>query len=290
MNNRSKGPFKLSMKIARFYHNNRIHTGIVQGKDIISIYDYDGDLSLFRLKIKQSKPVSEIPIPIENIRFAPPVSRPSKIIAIGLNYHDHAKESKGKAPDQPLIFAKFPNSLVGQHDLICWDPGLTKKVDFEAELAVIIGQKVHNCPSEKAMEAILGYTCANDVSARDLQFGDKQWVRGKSLDTFCPVGPWIVTADEIHDPHNLKIFCRINGNLMQDSNTSQMIFKVPYLISFLSRHFTLLPGDIILTGTPKGVGAFRTPSVYLRDGDEVAVEIEDIGILTNHCKEKMIVY
>ncbi|MDY0378329.1 MAG: fumarylacetoacetate hydrolase family protein, partial [Desulfobacterales bacterium] len=129
-----------------------------------------------------------------------------------------------------------------------------------------------------------GYTCANDVSARDLQFGDKQWVRGKSLDTFCPLGPWIVTKDEIPDPHDLKIYCHLNGQTLQDSHTGEMFFKVPFLVSFLSRHFTLMPGDLILTGTPSGVGVFRTPRIYLKDGDEVVVEIEGIGRLVNRCR------
>ena len=134
------------------------------------------------------------------------------------------------------------------------------------------------------MESVYGYTCANDVSARDLQFGDGQWVRGKSLDTFCPIGPWIVTADEISDPHNLIIKCILNGQVMQDSNTSQMIFKIPYLISFISKHITLSPGDVILTGTPSGVGRFRKPRVLLKEGDEVTVEIQGIGKLTNRCQ------
>ena len=161
---------------------------------------------------------------------------------------------------------------------------MTQKVDYEAELAVIIGREVCNATEEEAMGSVFGYTCGNDVSARDLQFGDGQWVRGKSLDTFCPLGPWVVTTDEVKDPHALGIRCWLNGELMQDSHTSRMIFHVPALVSFLSRHFTLLPGDVIMTGTPSGVGAFRDPSVYLKDGDEVVVEIEGVGRLVNTCK------
>lgn len=160
---------------------------------------------------------------------------------------------------------------------------MTRKVDFEGELAVVLGREVRNCTEPDALDAVFGYTCANDVSARDLQFGDGQWVRGKSLDTFCPLGPWIVTRDEIPDPQDLGIQCLVNGQLMQDSRTSRMIFPVSRLISLLSRHFTLFPGDIILSGTPAGVGAFREPSIYLRDGDEVFVEIERIGRLENRC-------
>jgi len=161
---------------------------------------------------------------------------------------------------------------------------LTKKVDFEAELAVIIGKRIYKCSETEAMKAIFGYTCANDVSARDLQFGDGQWVRGKSLDTFCPLGPWITTADDIPDPHSLGIRCWLNGQIMQDSTTRMMIFKLPEIISFLSHNFTLSPGDIILTGTPHGIGTFREPSVYMKDGDEVVVEIETIGRLVNVCR------
>ena len=143
---------------------------------------------------------------------------------------------------------------------------------------------MYDCPEGSALEAVFGYTCANDVSARDLQFGDGQWVRGKSLDTFCPLGPWVVTTDEIPDPHSLKIRCWLNGEVMQDSHTGLMIFKIRSLVSFMSRHFTLLPGDIILTGTPHGVGAFREPPVYMKDGDEVVVEIERVGRLVNTCR------
>jgi 2-keto-4-pentenoate hydratase/2-oxohepta-3-ene-1,7-dioic acid hydratase in catechol pathway len=224
------------------------------------------------------------PVSIEKVRLEPAVPRPSKIIAIGLNYMDHVRESKGEAPDAPLVFGKFPSSLAGHGQDITWDPSITRKVDFEAELAVVIGRKARNLARDEAMGAVFGYTCANDVSARDLQFGDGQWIRGKSMDTFCPLGPWITTADEIPDPHDLPLTCRVNGSVMQESNTSQMIFRVPDLLCYLSRHFTLLPGDVILTGTPQGVGAFRHPSVYLKDGDTVEVEIRGLGTLINSCR------
>jgi 2-keto-4-pentenoate hydratase/2-oxohepta-3-ene-1,7-dioic acid hydratase in catechol pathway len=223
---------------------------------------------------------------MDQIKLAPPISRPSKIICIGLNYLDHIRESKGTVPEIPIIFAKFPNSIIGHEERIEWDSDLTKKVDFEAELAVIIGKKARYLDVENAYDHIYGYTCANDVSARDLQFGDKQWVRGKTLDTFCPIGPWIVTADEIPDPNNLEIKSRVNNQIMQDSNTDLMLFKIPELLVFLSSNFTLEPGDIILTGTPHGVGTFREPSMYLKDGDRVEVEIERIGRLLNTCSVK----
>lgn len=270
------------MKLVQFWDRNRICLGLVNGRGLMPI-DFDGDMIDFIESGHRPVDKNKI-IPLESVKLAPPVIRPSKIIAIGLNYKDHAEESKGRIPEVPLVFAKFPNSLIGHNDYITWDASISKKVDFEAELAVIIGKSLNNCPETEVPEAVFGYTCANDVSARDLQFGDGQWVRGKSLDTFCPLGPWIVTSDEIADPHSLKIRCWLKGRLMQDSNTSLMIFRIPFLISFLSKHFTLIPGDIILTGTPNGVGAFRKPPVYMKDGDKVAVEIEKVGRLVNVCR------
>jgi len=270
------------MKIAQFYEHGRIRLGLIED-NLLTPIDFQGDMTAFIESDHDCSP-SGRPVPLERVKFAPAVSTPSKIIGIGLNYLDHIRESKGKVPEIPLVFAKFPNSLAGHREEIIWDMNLTKKVDFEAELAVVIGKRTYRCEEDEAMKSIFGYTCSNDVSARDLQFGDKQWVRGKSLDTFCPLGPWIVSQDEISDPHNLHIECRLNDRIMQDSNTDQLIFKLPELISFLSKNFTLLPGDIILTGTPHGVGAFRYPSVYMKDGDEVAVEIEKVGQLVNICR------
>jgi 2-keto-4-pentenoate hydratase/2-oxohepta-3-ene-1,7-dioic acid hydratase in catechol pathway len=270
------------MKIAQFYHNQRLCLGVMEDNSLRQI-DFQGDMIDFIKGLHRYKSIGK-PIPLDRIHFAPALSNPSKIIGIGLNYMDHIRESKGKVPEIPLVFAKFSNSLIGHNDQIKWNTRLTNKVDFEAELAVIIGKKIDQCPESKALDIIFGYTCANDVSARDLQFGDGQWVRGKTLDTFCPLGPWIVTPDEIADPHSLNIKSKLNGHIMQDSNTSQMIFKLPQLISFLSKNFTLNPGDVILTGTPHGVGTFRNPSVYMKDGDEIVVEIERIGLLRNLCK------
>ena len=272
------------MKIAQYYGHNRIRLGWVRDDHIIPM-DFDGDMIDF-ISQRQAPGTDGRPIPLEEIRLASPVTFPSKIIAIGLNYRDHAAESGAdlpELPESPLVFAKFPNSVTGPGHEITWDVNITRKVDFEAELAVVVGKKIYNCTEKEAMSAVFGYTCGNDVSARDLQFGDGQWVRGKSLDTFCPLGPWIVTPDELSNPHSLQIQCRLNGQMMQDSNTNLMVFKVPDLISFFSRHFTLLPGDIIMTGTPHGVGAFRNPSIYMKDGDEVMVEIEGIGQLVNRC-------
>lgn len=270
------------MKIAQFFQDDRVWPGIVEADRVIPL-DGPGDMMDLIERGGLDGYHRRPAIPLAGVSFAPPVTRPSKIIALGLNYLDHAKESKGKIPPCPLVFAKFPNTLIGNGVPITWHASVTAKVDFEAELAVIIGRKAYRVSEAEALTAVFGYTCANDISARDLQFGDGQWVRGKSLDSFCPLGPWIVTVDDLPDPHSLAIRCRVNDQLMQDGHTGQMIFRIPEVVGFLSRHFTLNPGDVILTGTPHGVGAFRDPPFYLSHGDEVAVEIEGIGRLVNRC-------
>ncbi|HEY6013351.1 MAG TPA: fumarylacetoacetate hydrolase family protein [Candidatus Limnocylindrales bacterium] len=216
--------------------------------------------------------------------WLPPVTRPGKIIAIGRNYHEHAAEEGETAPPDPVVFAKFPTSLVGHDADIAWRSADTDQVDYEAELAVVVGRMARDVPVSRALDHVLGYTCLNDVSARDLQFGDGQWVRGKSLDTFCPMGPWIVTADEVPDPGRLRIRCLVNGEVVQDASTSQMVHDVPSLVAFCSRFMTLEPGDVIATGTPGGVGVFRDPPRFLGHGDDVVVEIDGIGRLANHCR------
>ena len=223
--------------------------------------------------------------PLSEATLLAPVPRPSKIIAIGLNYMDHCREQGHEPPKSPVIFAKFSSAVIGPGATIRWDPALTGQVDYEVELAVVIGRPTRRVSRAEALDAVAGYTICNDVSARDLQFGDGQWVRGKSLDTFCPMGPWLVTRDEVPDPQDLAIRCTLNGEVMQDSTTAEMIFGVAELIEFSSRAFTLLPGDVIITGTPHGVGVFRDPPVFLKDGDEVAVEIEGMGRLSNPCVE-----
>lgn len=219
-----------------------------------------------------------------DVLFLPPITRPGKIIAVGKNYHEHAAEEGQQAPLAPLVFAKFPSSLVGDRGDITWRAADTGQVDYEAELAVVIGRTGRDVPAYRAFDHVLGYTCLNDVSARDLQFGDGQWVRGKSLDTFCPMGPWIVTTDELPDPGGLEIRCLVNGDVVQAARTSEMVHDIPSLIAFCSRFMTLEPGDVIATGTPGGVGVFRVPPRFLGDGDEVVVEIEGIGRLTNRCR------
>lgn len=212
---------------------------------------------------------------------------PGKIVAAAVNYQSHGAEQNREPPDHPVFFAKFTSSIIGSGDSIRWSPRLTQAVDFEAELAVVMGKECRRVSVESALDYVAGYTCLNDVSARDLQYSDKQFVRAKSLDTFCPIGPWLVTADEIADPQDLSIRCFVNGELMQDGNTSDMVFSVAELISFCSHAFTLWPGDVIATGTPSGVGWFREPKRMLTDGDEVVVEIERIGRLVNRCVEEV---
>ncbi|MCJ7736245.1 MAG: fumarylacetoacetate hydrolase family protein [Anaerolineae bacterium] len=224
--------------------------------------------------------------PLEAIKLLAPIRNPSKIIAIGLNYMDHCREQGHEPPKTPKVFAKFTTAVVGPGATICWDPKLTKQVDYEAELAVVIGRIARRVSEADALGHVAGYTVCNEVSARDLQFSDGQWVRGKTLDTFCPLGPWLVTRDEIPNPHVLPIRCTVNEQVLQDSNTCELIFSIPTLVEFCSRAFTLLPGDVIITGTPSGVGVFRNPPIFLTDGDTVTVEIEGIGSLMNICAEE----
>jgi len=213
-------------------------------------------------------------------RLLPPL-QPADIIAIGLNYRRHAAESGSAIPDAPLVFAKFTSSVIGPDDPIVLPDDAPDEVDYESELAVVIGRTARKVSAESALSFVLGYTCANDVSARDCQRRrDKQWTRAKSFDTFCPLGPAIL-IDPAVNPNALAIRGQLNGQLVQDSSTADMVFSVPFLISYLSHQFTLRPGTVILTGTPEGVGMGRTPPRFLRAGDTFTVEIEGIGKLTN---------
>jgi acylpyruvate hydrolase len=216
---------------------------------------------------------------LDAIEFLPPVY-PGKILAIGRNYVDHAIEGGEAPPAAPLIFAKLTNSL-SAHGAPIVLPAISSQVDYEAELAVVIGRACRRAREAEALDYVFGYTLINDVSARDLQFGDGQWVRGKGLDGFAPLGPFITTRDEIADVHALKIEGRLNGQAMQSSNTGKMIFKVPYLVSYISQGITLEPGDVIATGTPEGVGVFRQPPVLLKAGDVFEVTVEKLGTLSN---------
>jgi 2-keto-4-pentenoate hydratase/2-oxohepta-3-ene-1,7-dioic acid hydratase in catechol pathway len=226
-------------------------------------------------------PAAGEPVALDQVRLLSPVTAPSKVLAIGLNYADHARESGLEPPAAPVSFVKTNNSIVGPGDEIRYAKDDTSEVDYEAELAVVIGRRAQKVSEAAALDYVFGYTACNDVSARDAQFSDGQWIRGKSFDTFCPLGPWIVTADEIPDPQNLRIACRVNGTTLQDGTTSEMIFGVAAIISYMSRFMTLEPGDVIATGTPYGVGFARTPPVFLLNGDVVEIDIEGIGVLTN---------
>jgi 2-keto-4-pentenoate hydratase/2-oxohepta-3-ene-1,7-dioic acid hydratase in catechol pathway len=219
------------------------------------------------------------------VKLLPPVPDPGKILCIGLNYRDHAIEGGKAIPTEPVVFGKFPNTLIAPGESIVI-PKVAQKVDYEAELVIVIGKTGKHIPNDKsAFDYVGGYTCGHDVSARDWQFRgeEKQWIIGKTFDTFAPTGPVLVTADELTDPHNLKVQLRLNGQTLQNSSTKEFIFGVPHLLSFLSQVVTLEPGDLIFTGTPPGVGIARKPPVLLKAGDVCEVEIEKIGVLKNPC-------
>jgi 2-keto-4-pentenoate hydratase/2-oxohepta-3-ene-1,7-dioic acid hydratase in catechol pathway len=207
--------------------------------------------------------------------------RPASIVCIGLNYLDHIRESGMQTPASPLVFTKLRTAVIGPGEAIVIDPAITRQVDWEVELAVVIGRDARDVIAADALDYVFGYTVANDVSARDVQFADGQWLRGKSLDTFCPLGPEVVTAETLGDPQGLALSTRVNGDMVQDSSTAQMVFGAAELIAFCSHSFTLCAGDLLLTGTPWGCGAFMDPQRFLADGDTVEVEIEGIGVLHN---------
>lgn len=217
---------------------------------------------------------------LDSTRLRAPILQPPKIICVGRNYSEHAREFGHAPPANPIFFSK-PNSAICDPGRPIRLPSISNKVDYEAELAVVIARRGFRIPVEQAHEYIAGYTLTNDVSARDIQEADVQWFRSKSCDTFAPLGPWIVSADEISDPHRLRITLTLNGQVMQDSNTSNLIFKIPFLISYLSNSMTWEAGDILATGTPPGVGARRNPPVFLKAGDTVSVSVQDVGTLTN---------
>ena len=219
-------------------------------------------------------------VPSKDAYWFAPVPRPGKIVCVGLNYRDHAAESGLAVPATPVIFSKFSSCVIAPGEPVVV-PRTSEKVDYEAELAVVIGRHAKHVSADRAYDYVLGYTAFNDVTARDFQFGDGQWQRGKSCDTFAPMGQTIVTTDEIPDPHTLRISLTVNGTTMQDSNTSQLIFRIPQLIEFITQSISLEPGDVIATGTPAGVGFARKPPVFLKPGDVMDVHIEKIGGIGN---------
>jgi 5-carboxymethyl-2-hydroxymuconate isomerase len=270
------------MKVATFTYQERTRVGEIVGDRIYTLASTDPMQYMIRRGSLPARSAERYPL--DKVRLEAPL-RPGKIVAIGRNYAEHAKETGNEPPPAPIIFAKFPSSIIGPGQTITWSESITKQVDWEGELAVVIGRRARNVSEEDAFKYVFGYTIANDVSARDLQLRqDSQWTRGKSLDTFCPLGPWVMTRDEIADPHNLSIKTTVSGEVRQDGNTKDFIFNIPTLISYCSRMFTLEPGDLILTGTPPGVGEGMKPPTYLKDGDTITITIEGIGELTNPCK------
>ncbi|MGA9772591.1 MAG: fumarylacetoacetate hydrolase family protein [Blastocatellia bacterium] len=220
---------------------------------------------------------------LSEILLNPPILAPGKILAVGLNYAAHAAEQNKKPPETPLVFSKCVTALLAPFDSIRL-PRVSDQIDYEAELAVVIGKPARSVSAAAAFDYVAGYMIMNDVTARDLQRNEKQWTRAKGLDTFAPCGPWLVTTDEIDDPHSLDIQLRVNGEVRQSSNTNDLIFKIPHLIEFISQDLTLMPGDIISTGTPSGVGVYSTPPLFLKDGDQIEIDIARIGTLRNSVK------
>lgn len=230
--------------------------------------------------MRANKKIKNLFTPLGSARLRAPIQRPGKIVCVGLNYADHAREQGIEAPSFPTLFLKSVNTISGPGAPIVMPPNSTQ-VDYEAEFAVVIGKGGRRIAEDRAYDHVAGYMNLNDVTARDMQHGDKQWFRGKSCDTFAPTGPWILTADEVSDPHNLRISLTLNGQTMQDSNTSNLIHKVPFLISYLSQSLTWETGDILTTGTPSGVGVFRKPPIFLNAGDTVSATVAGLGTLTN---------
>lgn len=276
------------MRLARAIHDGRVWLARFEGSEAVLLVEESNHPAADVVREVLADGVdldsSGIRVDTGDISVLAPVSNPSKIIAVGLNYRAHADESQMETPPAPLLFAKTPNSILGPDADISVTVGSTTQLDFEGEMAAIIGRHASQVSAAGALDHVFGYTVSNDVSARDAQFADGQWTRGKSFDGFCPLGPWLVTADELGDPQNLDLHTVVNGVEQQHAGTSAMIFPVAELISYISQTITLVPGDVILTGTPEGVGFAQDPPTYLRDGDEVTVSIEAIGTLRNRIR------
>jgi 2-keto-4-pentenoate hydratase/2-oxohepta-3-ene-1,7-dioic acid hydratase in catechol pathway len=270
-----------------------------QGAEVLARFDADGDeatpiavcpdalgADTLRDLLAAGTDIAAMPstgstFTVEAAAWRSPLRSPRKIIAVGLNYADHALEANLAIPGSPMIFAKFPSAIVGHGEPIRFRRADSAEVDYESELAAVIGREARHVSTADALQHVFGYTVCNDVSARDAQFSDGQFTRGKSFDTFCPLGPLVVSSDEVADPQSLVVRARLNGTTVQDSSTKNMIFSVAEIISYLSRFMTLEPGDVIATGTPAGVGMARRPPLYLNDGDIIEAEVEGIGTLAN---------
>ncbi len=277
------------MKLVSYYLKNdddrELRRGVLLEEGVVAVpgeFNALGGSDLAEIQAYLQQAGKAQVLSLSEVRLGPPVPAPPKIICVGLNYYDHASEVNMPIPTTPILFGKWGNSLAGPEDEIVLD-GTSERVDYEAELTFVIGKTAYKVSEAEAMNYIAGYMCSNDVSARDLQFvtPNMQWARGKSLNGYCPVGPFLATKDEISDPHNLKIACRVNGQTLQDSNTDQLIFKIPFLLSHISQGITLQPGDIVLTGTPHGVGFTRNPPIFMKAGDVCEIEIEGLGVLRN---------
>ncbi len=277
------------MKIVSFSHaSGPAQAGVVSGQQVFplsgagfnSTLDFIAAGAPALAKAQDLVTAGKGSLALDSVKLLAPIARPPKIICVGLNYRDHAIESKMEIPKVPTIFCKFPTSVIGPDDSIVL-PKNSAQPDYEAEFAVIIGKGGRHISADRWQDHVFGYTNLNDVSARDFQMATTQWMMGKTFDTFCPTGPWIVTADEIADPHGLDISITINGEVLQNSNTKHLIFRIPDLIAHLSSEFTLEPGDIISTGTPSGVGFARKPPRWLVAGDDVVVRVQGLGELRN---------
>jgi len=280
------------MKLVTYQHNGHRHAGVVQNDTVISLKSagipdvlsvlQGGPEALKVIEVLLAKPPADAVSALSDVKLCAPIPKPTKIVCVGLNYRDHAIESKMEIPSRPTIFSKYNNTVIGPDDNIVI-PNNTQKPDYEAEFAFVIGKGGRHIKAEDWPQHVFGYMNLNDVSARDVQLAVSQWVMGKTFDTFAPMGPYLVTADEIEDPHNLNISLTLNGETVQNSNTKELIFKIPYLIEFLSSIMTLEAGDIVTTGTPSGVGMAWDPPKWLKPGDEVVVTVEGLGSLRNTC-------
>ncbi len=268
------------MKLVTFRHSGGTQVGSVSG-DSVHVLPYPDMFAALGAGIdglKAAKPTATLAL--SDVKILAPIPRPQKLICIGLNYRDHAIESNMEIPKLPTVFNKFATSVIAPGESVVL-PKISEKPDYEAEFAFVIGKGGRNIAADKWQDHVIGYTIINDVSARDIQLATSQWLMGKTFDTFAPMGPYITTADEIADPHNLNISLDLNGQTLQNSNTRELIFKIPELIAYLSSVFTLETGDIVSTGTPAGVGFARKPPVLLKPGDNMVVKVEGLGELQN---------
>ncbi|NHJ46708.1 MAG: fumarylacetoacetate hydrolase family protein [Asgard group archaeon] len=261
--------------------SNQLFAHATDMKDFFIRADYFSRLKKF-LSVLPTYEGSKIIISFseEEITYLPPITNPEKIICMGRNFAEHAKEGGKEPPKNPMIWGKFNSAIIGHQDNIVM-PKISDKVDVEIEMVVVMGKGGKHIAEDKALDHVFGYTIGNDVTARDYQYTDKQFTRAKTMDTFAPLGPWIITADELTNPQNLDLELKVNDETWQKSNTKEMIFSVAYIISYLSKSFTFKPGDLIFTGTPSGVGHYQNPPIYLKEGDKVTLTIEKIGTLEN---------